>query len=912
MDRTHWSRIEDLFERLERQPPERRAQYLSDAAVEPALRREVEAMLAASSAANGLSVERFVVDEADGAAEPDPRLGTQVGAWILTRVLGRGGMGTVYAADRADGEYRQEVALKLLRSGPYDAYSVDRFRTERQVLAQLVHPNIARLLDGGLSGDGMPYLVMELVDGVSITRWCDDNRLPLEARLRLFRVVCDAVQHAHRALVVHRDLKPSNIFVTRAGAVKLLDFGIAKLLDPGAWQIEPLATRAELRVLTPEYAAPEQRLDDGPVTTATDVYTLGVVLFEILTGQRPASAPEGRFGMQAGAGAPIPPSDAIRHRSPACAEDRRLARRMRGDLDRIVLTALRAEPERRYASAGQLGEEIGRFLDGKAVLAQPDTLRYRMRKFVGRNRLAVSLAAAVILALVAFGASAALQARALAEQSRLARLERDKADEVVSVLVELFEATNPNVRPDGNRIPIGDFLEGAHTRALEQLRGTPEVRARLQQVFGQIEFTRGRLGPAREALDEALTAQRRLLGPDHPDSLESLLALGAALRDEGERTRSRQLLEEALARHRRAYGEVHEKTAEALFALSSLEEDTDLEKAGALRKQALEIRRKVLPANHPELARTLGALAEYHKRRNELDRARALYVEALAIFADPANRRHPKFVAILNDYASLLGDMNAAPEAERTLREALALAKQTVGPETLTVANLENNLGVTLATLGRHAEAERVFREAFEAHLSLVGETHWRTRNLARNVGMVLQLQERDADGVRWMDRAIAMKMPTNPAEDPGLMGIRAQRANMRFRLGHREEAITELAGIVSQLERLKSGDPAYVLACARLLLGRALTEQHRLDRAEPVLVSAVAYFDDLEPDYPKRAEAECELARARILQRRDAESLVTLERCLPIYRRWGQADGRVVAAFERLSNSPRSRRDPS
>ena len=232
MDRTHWSHVEELFERVEGEPPERRSQYLNEACDNPDLRLEVEAMLAASSWANGLALERFVVDEAEDANEPDPRLGTAVGPWVLTRVLGRGGMGTVYAADRRDGQYRQQAAVKLLRSGPCDAYAIERFRTERQVLAQLVHPNIARLLDGGLSPDGAPYLVMELVDGVSITEWCEANRLSLDARLRLFRVVCDAVQDAHRALVVHRDLKPSNIFVTRAGAVKLLDFGIAKLLDP--------------------------------------------------------------------------------------------------------------------------------------------------------------------------------------------------------------------------------------------------------------------------------------------------------------------------------------------------------------------------------------------------------------------------------------------------------------------------------------------------------------------------------------------------------------------------------------------------------------------------------------------------------------------------------------------------------
>ena len=339
-------------------------------------------------------------------------IGTCLGPWRLVSVLGRGGMGTVYRAERADGQYRQDVAVKILGSGPRDSYAIERFRTERQVLASLTHPNIAALLDGGFAPDGTPYLVMELVEGVPINEWCATQRLPLEARLRLFRVVCDAVQHAHRALVVHRDLKPSNIFVSRSGNVKLLDFGIAKLLDPDAWDVGSLTTRAEMRLITPEYGAPEQR-HDGPITTATDVYALGVVLYELLTGLRPR---ELSHASRRRRHRPVTaPSEAVRRLASAKktsgdAQDprdadgegahrrsRKLVRRIRGDLDRIVLTALREEPERRYASAGQLGEEIERFLGGRAVLAQPDTMRYRARKFVGRNRLAVTAAAVLVV-----------------------------------------------------------------------------------------------------------------------------------------------------------------------------------------------------------------------------------------------------------------------------------------------------------------------------------------------------------------------------------------------------------------------------------------------------------------------------------------------------------------------------------
>ena len=559
MDSMHWQRVEELFELASAQPVEARRQFLAESCGQDVrLRDELEAMLAAGGDDRALAVERFIVDRQLDAAGADPLLGNCLGPWRLLSALGHGGMGTVYRAERADGQYRQEVAVKLVRSGPRDPYAIERFRTERQVLARLIHPNIAGLVDGGFASDGTPYLVMELVDGIPITEWCAAERLPLEGRLRLFRVVCEAVQHAHRALVVHRDLKPSNIFVSRSGSVKLLDFGIAKLLDPDAWDVESTTTRAEMRLITPDYGAPEQR-QGGPTTTATDVYALGVVLYELLTGARPAAfSTNGVAPLNDGTSAPImPPSEAVRRlaclratseraQEPGTGSEaspvtdrRKLARRIRGDLDRIVMTALRDEPERRYASAGQLAEEIERFLDGRAVLAQPDTLRYRARKFVGRNRLAVTAAAVLASCITAFGIVAALQARALAEQGRVARMEQAKAEQVVRVLVDLFETTNPAIRPDGDRMPIREFLAGAESRALAQLSSTPVVKAKLQQVFGLIHSQRGQYTPARETLEAALAEQRRLLGPDHPDALESLHALGRVLYGSGDGERAR-------------------------------------------------------------------------------------------------------------------------------------------------------------------------------------------------------------------------------------------------------------------------------------------------------------------------------------------------------------------------------------
>jgi serine/threonine-protein kinase len=852
-------------------------------------------------------------DRAPGAAglvadadrlRPDPWLGARLGPWRVADVLGRGGMGTVYRAERADGQYAQEVAVKLVRTGPRDPYAVERFRTERQVLAHLRHPNIAGLLDGGFAADGTPYLVMELVDGVPISDWCANERLSLEARLRLFRVVCDAVHHAHRSLVVHRDLKPSNIFVSRSGSVKLLDFGIAKLLDPGQWALGAPMTRAEMRLVTPEYGSPEQ-VEGGPITTASDVYALGVVLYELLTGVRPRKG-SGTAGAHGDGTRRLiaAPSEAVRRLArPDPAESRRLTRRIRGDLDRIVLMALRDEPERRYASAGQLGEEIDRFLEGRAIVARPDTLGYRMRTFARRNRVAVTAAVVFVACLTAFGVVTALQARALAERGRLVGIERDKAEHVVKVLVDLFEATNPAVRPDGDRMPIGEFLAGAEERSLARLGEAPLVKAKLQQVFGLIHSERGEFAPARKAFEEALSEQRRLAGPDYPDALETLLALGVATRALGDHPGARRLLDESVDRHRRVYGDEHEKTATALAALAPIVAATDLDAERALLTRVLDLRRQVLRPNDPDLAAALGALAGHHRRRGDVDRSLDLYRQAFAVFRDPSERRHPTALGLMGDYAVLLGTVRAYEEAEVLLREAIAVGEEVLGPGTLTVANLTNNHAVALTSLGRHADAERALRDAFERHVGLFGDNHWRSRNIARNIGLVLAMQRRYDEAVIWMDRAVAIR--SEGSDQAGLEGIRAQRAWVVFLLGRRAEALDAVTRAVSALEAMKDANDGYALAFSRIVLGRVLSLTGRPDAAGPPLSDALAWFERWGRLHPKYVEAQCEAARAQVLRGRSEDGRAELERCLPIYRAWGQADPFVVESFERLLATP-------
>lgn len=892
----NWADLEILFEQVRDLPEAQRDAVLEAANVDAGLRAELLALVRAADSRHRLSLERWVPDETRPRPDDDEAwVGHQLGSWRVSRVLARGGMGVVYAAERADGQFQHEVAVKVLRRGLRDPHAIERFRTERQLLASLTHPHIARLLDGGLASDGTPYLVMELVDGVPITRWVAEQRPSFEARLRLLRDVCAAVQHAHRALVVHRDLKPSNILVTGEGGVKLLDFGIAKLLEPAALGLDRTDTRVELRALTPAYAAPEQ-IAGGPVTTATDVYALGIVLHELMTGARPQDA-----GVDV-----VAPSEQARRSG-----DPRSARRLEGDVDRVVLTARAVDPDRRYASAGQLGDEIQRLLDGRPIAARPDTLGYRARMFVRRNRLVTGLAAMFVLSLTTFAGFFAWQSSILAEQRRLAQVERDTANHVVGVLTDLFASTNPSVRPGGDRMPIGEFLAGAEQRSLQQLRETPAVQARLQQVLGRIHLARGAPDDARRALEAALETQQELGGTNDPEGLESLRSLGDAYAQAGDMAQARALLEDALTRHRARYGSNDLRTAAVMHSLAPVVAAANFDQAGALLDESLRIRRAALAPDDVRLGESLASLGGYHFRRRELDDARRYYEQALDVFRDPVARRNPTAISLLGDYATLMGQLDDHAKAAELQREALLLGREVVGRDSLVVANLLNNSGTTQQMLGRHDVAEPLYRESFEVHQRLLGSGHLRTRNAARNVARALVLQQRHGEALTWFDRAVTLPLADDGELRAGVLGMRAQRAAALAGVDQGGRAVREAREVVTALETMASASGAdslsqasarAVLGNARVILGRLLTNANRPGEAVPVLEAALETYGTLATDHPRRAEAECELARAHLSQGRvQVEQWKALAACLPRYRRWALAERQPVATLTAL-----------
>jgi serine/threonine-protein kinase len=543
-----------LLDRALDLPPPERAAWLADLrGTQPAQAARLEAMLATE---DKLDRAGFLSDLPEVPAPPTlPLAGLMLGAYTLERPLGRGGMGSVWLARRSDGRYEGVAAVKLLHLALLDAVGAARFRREGTVLARLGHPHIARLLDAGVTDTGQPYLVLEHVEGGRIDSYCDGRRLPPDARLDLFLQVLEAVAHAHASLVVHRDLKPSNILVTADGTVKLLDFGIAKLLEDETAADDGTLTGQGTWALTPEYAAPEQ-FTGGVVTTATDVYALGVLLYVLLAGRHPTGE-DGRTRSEhltriletepRRLSAAMTPEAAAARGSSA----ERLRRRYTGDLENIVAKALRKDPGERYSSVAALADDLQRHLTHQPVKARPDSVRYRMAKFVRRHRAGVAGAALLVVLL----AAGAWRERGLRHQ---AETEARKAREVGDYLVGVFEVADPFSlgRQNGGDVTARVLLEQGARRVDSSLAGQPAVQAELRSVFGRAYTGLGLFEQATELLRQSLSQHRNLYGERHLTVAEDLDRLGHALVQQDKYDEAEPLLREALAqrehRERRA------------------------------------------------------------------------------------------------------------------------------------------------------------------------------------------------------------------------------------------------------------------------------------------------------------------------------------------------------------------------
>jgi serine/threonine-protein kinase len=860
--------IDELFDAALDQPRDQRAAWLEARSDDAELRLEIEALLRAHDRSEGILEQDAVA--AAGALLSAPAIDRHIGPYRVLRELGRGGMGVVYLAERADGQYRRRVAVKLLRNSPDADELHRRFLGERQILASLNHPNIAQLLDGGVTDGQLPFLVMEYVDGVPISTYCDRQRLGIEERLRLFHDVCAAVHHAHQNLVIHRDIKPGNILVTADGRVKLLDFGIAKLLNPTLGPADQPLTRTEFRAMTPEYASPEQVRGDS-LTTASDVYALGVVLYELLSGRRPyrlTSASPHELAEIIGQREPELPSVSVSRGEPSARPDEppsavapeaiaaarglsldHLRRRLRGDLDAIVMMALRKEPARRYGSVDLLWEDVERHLDGLPVHADRGTRWYRARKFLGRHRIEASAAALVTVSLVA-GATIAVRQASVAERERdRAEQALDQSKEVSDFLVGLFRARAPAGAPTIEATAT-DLL-AAGTARIEELAGQPLVQAQMLDALGRVNDQMGRFDEGERMLRRALQLRRSRLGESHLDVATSLNNLGTLIRQRGQRAEAVRLHREALAIQERALGPRHPEVALTLTKLAVV--TTDAAAAESLFRAARGIQRAAFGAENRVIINTNVLLADLLRGRGAYDEAEALFRENLAIDERllgpedaataasmtrlgsflyrqrnrPAEaetlynralailRREPPsgmliLMGVLVDLTRLYADRGDYTQAEAFAREAVDVQRRARGPEHPYVSETMTILAEQLAAQRRYAEADSLLREAIALVERKLGPQHTRVANILVPLARVRSAMGRRGEAEANLRRALAITERSEGPEDPWVGAIAALLAELTARRGEKVESdalFTRSASILRPLPAQTESD---------------------------------------------------------------------------------------------------------
>lgn len=723
-----------LFDEAVEVDPARRAEWVAEACgADEALASDLHALLDADGeTATDDLIGGMVANEA-AALQTRELDGTRLGNWIVVKPIGEGGMGTVYLAERADGAYEAQAALKLVRGGIPSPQLDERFKTERQILAGLSHPGVAQLLDGGNTPDGTPYLVMEYIDGAPITRWCEEQDLDVESRLRLFLKVCDAVGYAHSQLVAHRDLKPSNILVTKDGEPKLLDFGIAKLMDSFAESEEGLTQ--SYAVMTPAYASPEQVTGER-ANAAADTYSLGVLLYEMLSGRLPINTK----GLT-----PAQLITRVTQEVPAVlssvVEDHSQRKQLAGDLDAIVSRALRKEPEGRYASVQAMADDVKLHLEGRPIRTRSDDWRYRTGKTIRRNAGVVSGTLLLVLLGISFTVNTLVQARAVARERDRAEAQRQSAERVSGFLEELFTEADPNAR-SAREVTLREVLDRGADRVLTGLEDEPESRATLAQVIGRVYSSLGEYDAAEPLLDSAVAARERLDDGGAEVLSQAYVERGALAYNVGE-------YEEALEHFQRAVQLLEPVEMDDLDDRHALADAIqweavthsalgDFETAETQVRRAVALHREAEPGTSEGLAIGLKSLQDALRDVGKNAEAVEVGEEALAMNREFFGNDHLETAHALNQMASSLRDAGRAEEAIPFVEEGLAIRRRAFEGAHVEIAASLGNLANMMAATGRDAEAIGPRRESVAMLQELFPSNHPYVAASTSGLGTVL------------------------------------------------------------------------------------------------------------------------------------------------------------------------------
>jgi len=808
-------------------PIGRREQWLRELeSKEPTIAAEIRRILAAESTERFAS---FLNEPVTPAPTPHARNGELLGNFRIVRELGQGGMAVVYLAERADGQYSQRVALKVLRFGLKGSQAQFHFAQERQILASLDHQSIARLIDAGITTAGLPYLVMEYVEGVPIDRYCDEQRLSVDARLKLFLQVADAVRYAHRHLIVHRDLKPSNIVVTPEGTVKLLDFGIAKLLAPGRFEHAAPPTRDGLRLMTPEYASPEQ-VRGEQITTATDIYQLGLLLYVLLTGREPYPV-RGRTPIDAFRviceSEPVPPSTAFESTETddearaqliegisvtRGASPKRLRRSLRNDLDAILLKALRKEPTQRYTSIEWFIDDIRRHQAGCPISAYRGVWAYRAAKFLRRHATVLAVAGIAVLAVTTLTTWYTVQ---LANERNRAQLEAASATQVAEFLASVFRGSQSRIA--NGSTTARELLERGAARIESELASQPAIKARLLNVIGDVYVQYDLKDEARPLLERALEHNTELFGRNSKEAAESLAALATLARN-----------------------------------------SDDLEEAIKLYAQALRIREQTLGPDHIAVADTLAALSSAHSRLGEAPSAIRASERALAIYRQQVDPDDERILSATNILAAAAIDAGDLRRARNELEQLLPRIERSLGTNHRNYAAVLGNLGFLRFELGEYDGVEQQLKESIERYERLYGRDHGSINNRRIALGQLYQHTGRLNESIEMFERAIESQRRVEGSggglEGHAVLGI-AETLRSRGDFDQALQKIQATLDIRRNLIGTSHDDYAHSLQA----YGETQLELGNVEAAGPALTEALAIYRG------GRVEGHYEIALAQI-----------------------------------------------
>jgi len=736
MDSKRWEKVQQLFEEAIKIDPEERENFLkNECAEDTELFKEVISLLKADDEGHSI----FSASASDYFYPADATLDGKIfGNYKLIKQIGSGGMGSVYLAERADGHFEQKVALKVVKPGINSDEIINRFEEERQILARLHHPNIAKLLDGGISESGLPYFTMEYVEGLPITAYCDKNNLSIRERLQLFKTVCDAILYAHQNLVIHRDIKPSNILVQEDGTVKLLDFGIAKVFEEE--ENKRNLTRTGIRVMTPEYASPEQ-IRGEPVSTATDIYSLGLILYQLLTGFPPYEVnTTSALEMEKIICLTEPPKPSTMltklpglknyewgNLSPEYISQKRkisiskLKKIISGDLDNICLMALRKEPHRRYNSIAQLINDINNHLSGMPIIARKSTASYRAKKFVQRHKAGTTIAAAAVIVISFLTIFYTIR---LAQQRDKAKLEAEKSKKVSEFLISLFKVSDPS-NSKGESITARELLDNGVKRIEGELVNQPKILANMLGVTGNVYKSLGLYDESKLLLNKSFILSDSIFGSNSIEAANSYNNLAGIEVAVGEYDKASTNFKKAIQIKTNILGEESLETAESMNDYAMLlREQGKYDDAVKLLLKSLSIREKFSGKNKMDIAESKNNLALLYQDKGEYKLSKKLYDESLQIRKSVYGKIHPAYTETLGNLAFLLQDMGNYDEAGNLFKETLDIDKKLYGEVHPAISTDLYYLASNVALLGNLDSAEVLYREVLQLDEKLLGKNH--------------------------------------------------------------------------------------------------------------------------------------------------------------------------------------------